>query len=171
MAPQKKAPKEEVDSDNEMVVEKKTVVRPTKKKPVDEDESMQESSEEESESESSEGSGSESESEDSYSESSDEDPLFDYVLTSSANSKKVLESGDFTSTFAIDVAVHAAKLGAEIRKKSDSLRIVGDHLTLKMTSQDGDSELITSAFEEIGSPDAVSSEAKLLALLLAKGSI
>ena len=168
MAPQKKAPKKEEDSD-EMVVEKKTVK--TTKKPVEEDESMQESSEE-SEASDSESEGSEeSESEDSYSESSEEDPLFDYVLVSSANSKKVLESGDFTSTFAIDVAVHAAKLGAEIRKKSDSLRIVGDHLTLKMTSQDGDSEMITSAFEEIGSPDAVSSEAKLLALLLAKGSI
>ncbi len=139
----KKAPPEPVHSESE-------------ESDSDQSESIHTESSEESE---------ESESESSESESSDE-PLFDFCLTLN-DSKKVLVKDDCAYTFAIDVAVSAAKMGAEIRKKTESLRIVGKKYCLKLTPTEEDTDLITTAFEAIGSPQEASGEAQLLAYLLA----
>lgn len=126
---------------------------------VDSDASMSEE-----ESEASEYSSSESE------EEEEEDCLFDFVL-SETGSKRSLLKGDLTDSFGIDVAVESAKQGAEIRKKNDSLRIIGKKFTLKLSAQEeDDGESIAAAFESISKPVEPSSEAKLLAFLLVASS-
>lgn len=103
-------------------------------------------------------------------EEEDEDCLFDFVL-SETGSKRSLLKGDLTDSFGIDVAVEAAKQGAEIRKKNDSLRIIGKRFMLKLSSQEEDEgESIASAFDAISKPVEASSEAKLLAYLLVASS-
>jgi len=103
-------------------------------------------------------------------EEDDEDCLFDFVL-SETGSKRSLLKGDLTDSFGIDVAVEAAKQGAEIRKKNDSLRIIGKRFMLKLSSQEEDEgESIASAFDAISKPVEASSEAKLLAYLLVASS-
>lgn len=109
-----------------------------------------------------------SEAESDYSESEDEDEeiLFDFSLSLS-NNRRILKKGDCVNAFAIDVISEAAKLGAEIKKKSDSIRVVGSKFTLKFSCGDEDGEeLIGEAFDEISADSEASDEAKLLAFVL-----
>lgn len=106
----------------------------------------------------------------SETEEEEDECLFDFVL-SETGSKRSLLKGDLTDSFGIDVAVEAAKQGAEIRKKNDSLRIIGTRFMLKLSSQEEDEgESIASAFDAISKPVEASSEAKLLAYLLVASS-
>lgn len=135
--------------------------------PKDDEELSEVSSGDEADKNDKDVSASESESESEYdSDESEDEILFDFFLTKTGE-KKILNKGDITSTFATDVAVHAAKLGAEIRKKSDSLRIVGPKYTLKLCAQSEESDDIAQAFEQISAPLDVSDEAKLMAYFLA----
>ncbi len=107
-----------------------------------------------------------SEEESDYSESEDDEILFDFSLSLS-NSRRILKKGDCVNAFAIDVISEAAKLGAEIKKKSDSIRIVGNKFTLKFScSEEDGEELIGEAFDEISADSEASDEAKLLAFVL-----
>ena len=108
-----------------------------------------------------------SEEESDYSESEgDDEILFDFSLSLS-NSRRILKKGDCVNAFAIDVISEAAKLGAEIKKKADSIRIVGNKFTLKFScSEEDGEELIGEAFDEISADSEASDEAKLLAFVL-----
>ena len=150
---------EEIDGPNGSKVRKRKAEEGTKKKVVDDDSEYDEDASVSVESEEEYSTSDESEDE-------EEDQLFDFILTQTGQ-RKILVRGDITATFAIDVCVAAAKLGAEIRKKTESLRVVGKRFALKMTPQNGDEDVLSQAFEEIGNPSEVSAEANLLAYLLA----
>jgi len=110
-------------------------------------------------------SASENESEYSDSESED-DVLFEFAV-SETNGRRIRNSGDCVNYFAIDVIAEAAKLGLEIRKKSDSIRVVGPEFTMKFScAADDGAEYLAEAFDEIAKNDDASDEAKLVAFFL-----
>ena len=109
---------------------------------------------------------SESESEYSSEEEEEEEVLFKFSL-SYTNSRKIKNSGHWSSNFCIDVTSECARLGADIRKKSGTIRIRSKKYTLKFScdEDDGDS-LIQDAFDEISNVQEGSDEAKSMAILL-----
>ena len=111
---------------------------------------------------------SESEEESEYSESeSEEEVLFEFAV-SETNNRRILRKGDCVNYFAIDVIAEAAKLHLEIRKKSDSIRVVGPEITMKFScAADEGAEYLAEAFDEITKNDDASDEAKLVAYFLA----
>tara|TARA_B100000768_G_scaffold178556_1_gene194542 strand:- start:55 stop:510 length:456 start_codon:yes stop_codon:yes gene_type:complete len=109
---------------------------------------------------------SESESEYSSEEEEEEEVLFKFSL-SYTNSRKIKNSGHWSSNFCIDVTSECARLGADIRKKSGTIRIRSKRYTLKFScdEDDGDS-VIQDAFDEISNVQEGSDEAKSMAILL-----
>ena len=102
-----------------------------------------------------------------YSESDEEEDIIFNFSLSHSSSRRILKKGDCVNNFAIDVIAEAAKLGAEIRKKNDSIRVVGKKYTLKFTCEEEDgSDLIAEAFEEITGTNDASDEAALLAFFV-----
>lgn len=141
---------------------KETVRKPsteeTKRSKKEEDEYMSDASTETSE----------SEAESDYSDSDeDEEVLFDFSLSLNKG-RRILRKGDCVNHFAIDVLCEAAKLGCELHKKENSIRVRGATMTLKFACEGDDGrELIDEAFEDITGENEASDEAKLLAFMLA----